>query len=152
MQPLHVHRPRRSPFARYPKNGWSHEKPVRYHSHARYMLFYLALLLAEIALLGSLLWLHDTGTWPVWKVGSIILANMLFALIVGNHHISRTSPHLAASVVLAGISMLILVVLSTLLTPDANGLQVLAYAWICALLVNVLRYYPGRRIRARRRF
>lgn len=151
MQPLHIHRPHRSPFSRYPKNGWSDERPARYHAHARHALFYLALLTAEIGLLGSLLWLRETSTWPVWKVGSIVLANMLFALIVGNHHISRTSQHLAASVVLAGISMLTLVALSALLTPDASGLKVLAYAWICALLVNMLHYYPGRRIRARRR-
>lgn len=152
MQPLHIHRSRRSPFSRYPKNGWSNDKPAHYHAHARRALFYLVLLTAEIVLLGSQLWLHETSTWPVWKVGSIVLANMLFALIVGNHHISRMSQHLAASVVLAGLSMLTLVVLSALLTPDASGLKVLVYAWICALLVNVLHYYPGRHIKTRRRF
>jgi len=154
MQPLHTQRSRHSNLS-YPRaNGWllKDARPAHHHPYARYALFYFVLFAVEITLLGALLWSGATSTWPVWKVANIALVNLCFALLAGNHHISRNSQHLAANLVLAGFSLLVLVVLTAFVTPGASGLKILAYTWICVLLINALHYYPGRRSRARKRF
>ena len=154
MQPLHQQRSRRAHPEDYRPhvNGWLSDRPTRYHPYAKHAVFYLVLFAAETALLGELLWSGATDHWPVWKIVSVLLANLFFALMVGNHHISRFSKHLAAGLVLAGLCMLILVALSAFITPTISGLRILIYAWACALLVNALHYYPSRRNRARRRY
>lgn len=116
------------------------------------MIFYLALFIAEALLLGELLWSGATDHWPVWKIVSVLLANLFFALLAGNHHISRFSKHLAAGLVLAGICMLALVALTAFCAPTISGLRILIYAWLCSLLINALHYYPSRHTRTRKRF
>lgn len=133
-------------------NGWvPNERSTRYHPYAKHAVFYLALFVAEATLLGEQLQTGATSDWPVWKIVSVLLANLFFALMAGNHHISRFSKHLAAGLVLAGLCLLILVALSALIAPTLSGLRITIYAWLCALLVNALHYYPSRYIRAKKR-
>jgi hypothetical protein len=148
MQPLRFRRSRRAQSA----SGWSSTRPVLRHPYASYALFYLALFASEAILLGYVLWSGATSAWPVWKVASVILANLLFALMVGNHHISRASKQIAADIVLAGVSMLALIALTVFVAPDSSSLKILAYAWLCALLVNILHYYPRKRFKTRKRY
>lgn len=136
MQPLHTRRSNRSHRSYYRENT----------------LFYLALFIAEAAMLGGFLLFDATTTWPIWKVASIVLADMLFVLLASAHRTSRASGRLGADMLLVGLSMLVLVALSVFVSPDVNGFKIVSYAWICALLVNILHYYPGRQIKARRRF
>jgi len=150
MQPLQFRRSRRSGAAHHHKKGWSTDRLVRHHPYASHALFYLTMLTIEVSLLGYVLW-SGTITWPAWKFASIVLANMLFALIAGNHHFSKASKQIAADIILAAISMLALVALTVFVASSAGNLAILAYAWLCALLVNILHYYPGRRIRTKRR-
>ena len=154
MQPLHTQRSRRSQPPYYRVNGWSPntDGPTRHHPYISHALFYLTLFAVETALLGPLLWSGATNAWPIWKIVSVLLANLFFALMAGNHHISRFSKHLAAALVLAGLSMLTLVALTAFITPTASGLRILVYAWTCALLVNALHYYPSRHFKARKRY
>jgi hypothetical protein len=133
------------------QNGWmSDNRPTRYHPYAKHAVFYLALFVAEAALLGEQLQTGATDDWPIWKIVSVLLANLFFALMAGNHHISRFSKHLAARLVLAGLCLLILVALTTLIAPTLSGLRITVYAWLCALLVNALHYYPSRHIKAKK--
>jgi hypothetical protein len=151
MQPLQSRRSRRSAVAHSHAKGWSTDRLVRRHPYASHALFYLTLLAIETSLLGYVLW-SGTDTWPVWKIASIVLANMLFALIAGNHHFSKASKQIAADIILAAISMLTLSALTIFVASSPGGLKILAYAWLCALLVNILHYYPGRHLRTKRRY
>lgn len=146
MQPSHVRHSRRVQSAR----GWSAARPALRHPYASHALFYLTLFVGEATLLGYVLWSGASSLWPAWKVVSIVLANLLFALMAGNHHISRASRRIAADIILAGLSMLTLIVLTVFIAPDDASLDILAYAWLCALLVNILRYYPRKRFTTRK--
>ncbi len=150
MQPLQFRRSSRSGVAHYHEKGWSTDRLVRRHPYTSHALFYLSLFAIEAALLGYVLW-SGTSTWPAWKFASIVLANMLFALIAGNHHFSKASKQIVADIILAAISMLTLVALTAFVASSTGSLKILAYAWLCALLVNILHYYPGRHLRAKRR-
>lgn len=150
MQPLPSRHSRRWKTARYRKKSWPAARLVHHHHYASHALFYLALFTAETVLLGYVLW-SGPHIWPTWSIASIVLANMFFALIAGNHHVSKASKQIAADILLAALSMLTLVVLTILVAFSANGPAILAYAWLCALLVNTLHYYPGRSWKARRR-
>lgn len=151
MRPLQFRRSRRSGAAHYQTKNWSADRLARYHPYASHALFYLTLLAIEASLLGYVLW-SGTGIWPLWKFASIVLANMLFALIAGNHHFSKASKQIAADIILAAISMLALIALTVFVALSAGGLEILAYAWLCALLVNILHYYPGRHFRTKKRY
>src|SRR5579883_3245565 len=150
MQSLPSRRSRHAEAAHYHAKGWSTDRLMHRHPYASHALFYLTLLVLEISLLGYVLW-SGTATWPIWKIASLVLANMLFALIAGNHHFSKASKQIAADIILAAISMLALIALSIFVASTASGLKILAYAWLCALLVNILHYYPGRHVRTKRR-
>lgn len=148
MQQLPFRRSRRAQSA----DDWSSERrSVLRHPYASHALFYLLLFAIEAALLSYVLWSGAAGSWPIWKVASIILANLLFALMAGNHHISRACKQIAADLVLAGVSMLTLIALTIFVAPAGSGPEILIYAWLCALLVNILHYYPRKRFKARKR-
>jgi Na+-translocating ferredoxin:NAD+ oxidoreductase RnfD subunit len=136
----HAHRPA---VACSPKKNTPGARPARRSPSVSSALFYLALWIVEAFLLGSALW-SATGTWPAWSIVSIVFANMFFALSAGHHPSGKVSKPIAPDVLLAAASMLILVVLTIHVTDSASGPAVLIYAWLCALLVNILRYYPAR--------
>jgi hypothetical protein len=151
MQSLQSRRSRRSEAAQAHAKTWSTDRLVRRHPSASHALFYLTLLAVEMSLLGDVLW-SGMDTWPVWKIASVVLANMLFALIAGNHHFNKAGKQIAADIILAAISMLTLIALTIFVAASPDGLKILVYAWLCALLVNILHYYPGRHLRTKKRY
>ncbi|HEY1349326.1 MAG TPA: hypothetical protein VGF67_06850 [Ktedonobacteraceae bacterium] len=148
MQPLPSRRSRRS--------GAVHSHPKREpderhrHPSSTHTLFYLTLFTTEAILLSSVFW-FGTQVWPTWSIASIVLANLFFALIAGNHHSGKASKQIAADIVLAALSLLTLVALTILVALHSGGPAILAYAWLCTLLVNTLHYYPGRSWTTRKR-
>jgi high-affinity K+ transport system ATPase subunit B len=77
---------------------------------------------------------------------------MFFALIASNHHHhSRVRQQIAANILLAAISMLTLVIVTILVTYSASGSAILVYAWLCALLINILHYYPAQHWKTKQR-
>lgn len=152
MRSLNSHRPRHSRVPRARVQSWLSNTSTGSHSSTGHVLFYLVLFGSEIALLWIFFRSGETGTWPLWKNVSIILANLFFLFMVGNHHSSRINRRLAANLILAGLSMLFLIGLSAFISQNIIGQEILVYAWGCVLLINSLRYYPGKRLKTRRRF
>jgi hypothetical protein len=152
MQPLHIHKARGFHTSHQRQSAWPSRRAAHRHSYVNSTLFYLSLLAAEVALVGSSIAFEAVGTWPLWKIGSIVLANMFFALVVGNHHVNRGRKHLAADIILAGLLLLMLVALSTFVASSTGGLEILVYAWLCALLLNTLHYYPRKQSSTRKRW
>jgi FlaA1/EpsC-like NDP-sugar epimerase len=122
----------------------------RHHPSTNHVLFYLALFTTEATLLGSVFW-SGTNVWPTWSIASIVLANLFFALIAGNHHFGKVSKQMAAHIILAALSLLTLVALTILVAFRPGGPAILAYAWLCTMLVNILHYYPGRSWKTKKR-
>jgi len=150
MQPGSPRHVRRAGIACAPKKSRPGARSARRYPQVSSALLYLALFTAEAFLLGIALWsMH--GTWPAWGVVSIVFANMFFALIAGHHHSSKLSKQMAADILLAAVSLLMLIVLTILVISSASGPALLIYAWLCALLVNILHYYPARPWKTRQR-
>lgn len=150
MSPLPSRRPRHSGAASSQAKNWPADRVVRRHPYASHALFYLALFTIEASLPGYALW-SGLVIWPTWSIASMVFATLFFALIASNHHFSKASKPIAADILLAAISMLILVALTILATLSASGPALLAYAWLCALLVNTLHYYPSGSWRTKKR-
>lgn len=143
MHPLPARRSRHSGAASSHAKNWPADRVARRHPHASRALFYLALFTTESSLLGYACW-SGPDIWPTWSIASIVFATLFFALIASNHHFSKASKPVAADLLLAAICMLLLVALTIVATLSSSGPALLAYAWLCALLVNTLHYYPGR--------
>lgn len=150
MQPASSRRVRRPAMACAPKKSRPIARPAHRFPPLSFRLLYLALFTAEAFLLGFSRW-SVGGIWPGWGLVSIVFANLFFALIAGHHHSNKASKQMPADILLAAASLLALTVLTILVISSASGPALLIYAWLCAFLVNILRYYPARPWKTRQR-